>query len=342
MPKIQELVTKYSGGDLDPEHIIARYPWIAERNKSCILSPDSDGLLCGLFMAKYLGWKIVGYYDGKVLLIKNNASPTATNTVFLDMEICRRNVRSVGHHMVLLNKNHRPEIFENYENCIQPNILRGYDKNTQFQLKYPLATIHLLIAILGPKFALEIPKSAIAPLFFVDGTFNVLYLYPENVLNWLNFLGINKPESPLKQIFMHDHYTVYSQIEAMTEFFRKRDQFNIKGERGDKFIISGKDSAAKNIEQLSSGGYSITKDRKVKLINFLTLLSETTGWDFNAEDWPLDDLRKYQFTKSDFKSRKWTLSNRDFQKFIELNPLSWAITSGDNIEFTLEEPDRLS
>ena len=48
-----------------------------------------------------------------------------------------------------------------------------------------------------------------------------------------------------------------------------------------------------------------------------------------------------QFTKSDFKGRNWTIKKENYNKFIELNPLSWAMTSGDNIEFTQETPDKL-
>ncbi len=49
----------------------------------------------------------------------------------------------------------------------------------------------------------------------------------------------------------------------------------------------------------------------------------------------------YKFTKGDFLNKKWNLTNSNYNKFIELNPLSWAMTSGNNIEFTLEEPDNL-
>ena len=48
-----------------------------------------------------------------------------------------------------------------------------------------------------------------------------------------------------------------------------------------------------------------------------------------------------QFTKSDFVGRKWTITKKNYKEFIELNPLSWAMTSGLNIEFTIEEPDKL-
>lgn len=38
---------------------------------------------------------------------------------------------------------------------------------------------------------------------------------------------------------------------------------------------------------------------------------------------------------------KKTITIQTFKDFIEKNPLSWAMTSGDNIEYTLEEPDKL-
>jgi hypothetical protein len=48
-----------------------------------------------------------------------------------------------------------------------------------------------------------------------------------------------------------------------------------------------------------------------------------------------------QFTKSDFIKEDWTITIANYKKFIALNPLSWAMTSGNNIEFTKEYPDKL-
>ena len=48
-----------------------------------------------------------------------------------------------------------------------------------------------------------------------------------------------------------------------------------------------------------------------------------------------------QFTKSDFQSRKWTVKKDNWNKLMAINPLSWAMTSGLNIEFTIEKPDKL-
>lgn len=335
--KINELLSDYNP-QINYDEIFVKYPWIQNKQMKCILSPDSDGLLCGLLMSYFFSWEIVGYYDGKVLLIKNGISTHDDDVVFLDMEIFRAHVKSVGHHMVLLNKKSTPTSWNNFENCIQLNNLRSYDGKHDFQLKYPFATIHFLIALLSKVIKINMPQSAIAPLFFTDGTFKVLYAYPENVLNWLRFLRIDDPSNPLRNLFKHEHFTVYSQIEAMNIFFRKRDEFNIPGERGDKFVISNKETGLKNVVLEANGLYSIKESTAEKAKNFINLLSETTEWDFNLDKWTFSSFKGYHFTKGDFKGMGWTISSRDFNSFIERNPLSWAMTSGDNIEFTFENP----
>ncbi|MDX9759013.1 MAG: hypothetical protein RBU27_07625 [Bacteroidota bacterium] len=341
MAHIQELLAGRAN-ELNYSELLTRYPWIIRRNMNCILSPDSDGLLCGLFMSKYFGWKVVGYYDGKVMLLKDGVSTHDDNCAFLDMEIYRPHVKSVGHHMVLWNRKTQPlDWQQKYAGCIQPNLLRRYDGKNEFRLKYPLATIHLLIGIVGHVQSIRIPQSAIAPLFFVDGTFNVLYSYPENVLNWLNYLGIQNQDSPLRDIFMHEHYTVYSQIVAMDDFFRLRDTLNVTGERGDKFVISTKNSEIKNAEVDGHETFRITDKAKEKVEGFIRILSEATGWDYVQDHWTFSGLRGYSFSKSSFEAEGWRINNRTFDALLALNPLSWAMTSGANIEFTLENPSHL-
>lgn len=168
------------------KEVIKEYPWIVKRGQNCILSPDSDGLLCGLFMSNYLGWKIKGFYDGKILILDKNVS--AKDCVFLDVEIFRKEIKSVGHHMVLFNKNKKPRSWKNFENSIQPNIFRDYDAYKDFRLKYPLATIHMLMGIIGSITKIKIPVSAICPLLYTDGVFKNLFGYPENCIDWLKYL----------------------------------------------------------------------------------------------------------------------------------------------------------
>ncbi|MBI3616506.1 MAG: hypothetical protein HY211_08355 [Candidatus Omnitrophica bacterium] len=88
---------------VDYGRITQQHPWILTEGQQAVLSPDSDGFLCALFLSRYLKWKIVGFYDGKILLLQKGLS--AKKCVFLDMEIFRPDVRSVGQHMLLYNKN---------------------------------------------------------------------------------------------------------------------------------------------------------------------------------------------------------------------------------------------
>ena len=89
MSKIEELLANKLDV-IDYDALLQKYPWINERNRKCVLSPDSDGLLCGLFMAYARGWQIVGFYDDKVGLINNKYR--TDDLVFLDGEIFRPKV----------------------------------------------------------------------------------------------------------------------------------------------------------------------------------------------------------------------------------------------------------
>jgi len=182
MPSRIQRLLEGRDNKIDYDKLIEKFPFIIEKDINCILSPDSDGLLCGLLMSDFLNWKIKGFYDGKVLILENGVS--AKDCVFLDMEIFRKDIKSFGHHMLLLNKNSKPLSWVNFKNCIQPNNLREYDGLHDFRLKYPLATIHMLLGILGHKFNIKTSDDAIAPLFFTDGAFNVLFIVIPHSLLW--------------------------------------------------------------------------------------------------------------------------------------------------------------
>ncbi len=338
MSKIQELLLGKTD-QIDYEKIVKDYPWIIKKGQDCILSPDSDGLLCGLFMSTYLDWRIKGFYDGKVMLLDKNIS--TKDCVFLDMEVFRKDIKSVGHHMVQFNKRKKPSNWDNYKNCIQPNNLRDYDGYNNFRLKYPLATIHLLIGIIGSKIKFKIPETAIRALFFTDGTFNVLFKYPENVLNWLNYLRVNEEWNPLKDVFENEKYSVFSLMKAMDEFFRERDEISVIKERGDRLRISETDGLPTNMEK-HNNFYKINSKAKERIEKFIEILSNLTGWKYNQSSWTWGNLKLYKFTGGDFTGKKISLNNKTFEELLSKRPLTWAMTNGQNIEYTLEKPDKIT
>lgn len=322
---------------LDLDFIHKNYPWLAERGRNCIVSPDSDGLLCGLFMSHFLDWRIRGFYDGKILLLEHGFR--ALDCVFLDMEIFRKPVKSIGQHMLLYNVNAIPQIWSEFENCLSPNNLRGYDVRHTFRLKYPFGTIHLLLAILGRELQVKIARDAIPPLLFTDGTWMTLFRYMENALNWLTFLRADEQDTPLHQLFLNDHYSMHQVLVIMNEFLRKRDAISVSRERGDRIAITlrGGDGKPHNVEQVGST-YSAKTAAKERGEAFILLLSELTEWPYRPKDWAWANWDVYEFTKSEIAA---SLSGAKFNELLTKNPLSFAVTAGNRIEYTLEEPSKL-
>jgi len=332
MSKIQELLSGRTD-QIDYEKIVKDYPWIIKKGQNCILSPDSDGLLCGLFMSTYLDWRIKGFYDGKVMLLDKNVS--AKDCIFLDMEIFREEIRSVGHHMVQFNKNKKPSNWGNFNNCIQPNNFRNYDGYKDFRLKYPLATIHLLIGIVSSKIKLTIPESAICPLLYVNGVFKNLFGYPENCIDWLRYLGAETNQNKLYDIFFNEHYSIYNLMVALKDFFIQISEISENRDGNDKIKISNTKGELINLK-ISGKICELNKEERKKSEKFLEILSRLTKWNYKKENWQWDNLKIYRFSKSAIKP-----NNRNFEAMLAKKPISWAMTSGLAIEYTTDDKNIL-
>ena len=51
------------------EQTLKKHAWLFNKHSPLVLSPDSDGLLCGLVLTNIYGMKVQGFYDGKVLAL---------------------------------------------------------------------------------------------------------------------------------------------------------------------------------------------------------------------------------------------------------------------------------
>lgn len=170
-----------------------------------------------------------------------------------------------------------------------------------------------------------------------------LFQYTENSLNWIKFLNSEDVRNPLNKVFCNEHYSVYETMLAMDDFLRKRDSICAPREmgareRGDRLIISTV-GGPYNLNKAGES-YAINDDAKNRAEQFLKLLSDLTKWDYKDKDWIWGGMSIYNFTKDIF-SKRGRISNRDFENFIKSNPLSYALTSHQRIEYTLEKPDQL-
>lgn len=316
---------------IDYAAVIKKYPWLVQKDQNCVLSPDSDGLLCGLFASHFLNWKIRGFYDGKILLLEKGFQ--ARDCVFLDMEIFRKEIRSIGQHMVLFNKDRLPVNWENFDNCFSANNARGYDAKHNFPQKYPLGTIHLLLGVLGSVKNIKIPTTAICPLLYTDGTFKNLFNYPDNCLDWLRFLGVDKEESPLHAIFFNEHYSVSSLMVALNELFSELRLITGGKRGGDKIKISNGKGELVNFDKKNKSLDAATIEQ---VENFLKLLVDDTGWSYKPADWSWGNLSHFKFKKGTIKP-----SQGRYDQLIASNPVSLAMTSTLGIEYTLDPEDTI-
>ena len=312
---------------LDSQNIIQQHPWIASKNQSCVISPDSDGMLCALLMSHHLNWRIKGFYDGKVLLLEKGYNPQSV--IYLDVEIYRKNIRSIGQHMLLPNKKHLPNSWNNLQNCISANNLREFDAKHDFQNKYPFGTIHLLVAILGDVITLEKTQNIVAPLLYTDGTFKNIFGYPENSLSWFKFLQA-EDNAILKDIFFSQNTSLFQTMNLMKELF-----YNIKhigaGRGGEKIKISNVGGGQSvHIFNDKEQAY-ISQQESEKSEKILKMFGDMTGWRYNKKNWVWKNFQYFELTKRILEN---TTSFKKRNELLETNPLSFAITATNRIEYT--------
>ena len=276
--------------------------------------------MCGLLAAQFLNWQIVGYYDGKVLVIKDGLN--YEDCVFLDMEINRDQICSIGNHLIEYD-NHEPAR-RHFNNCIQPNIFRGFDGKHAFQRKYPFGTIHLQLGILQAAGVIDrLPKAAISPLLFVDGVGNNLFGYPENCLDWIDYLAINQPDHILYDFLCANKINFYEIMQHLTKFFATRDTYNATGYYDeDSFILGGRNlrtghkirlsDTKGNYINLAKHGelYDLHSVEATRVQGFIKEIADMMEWDDKPEQWTWQDLQMIKFNKGLLSSESSSAPNR--------------------------------
>lgn len=131
---------------LDYDSFAHRFPWLLQESRKMIISNDFDGFLCAQLLHHLLGWEIAGFYVGSSAIWYDREFPeeNLSNCVFVDIDINRNHIPSVGHH--LLKYSVTDQIPGHQRNSLNPNIERNMYAKDRFKQKYPLGTVHLLIA----------------------------------------------------------------------------------------------------------------------------------------------------------------------------------------------------
>ena len=142
--------------------ILQQHPWLESRGLPCVLGDDLDSIISGVLMHHLFEWKVVGFYEKyhRVWYLSDLTPKSLCDAVWLDLDISRRYIKSIGHHVLMERSgDHLPC----HVSSVNPNLIRGVTgqpgrgsasshgagcllcDGLRFPHKYPLGTIHFLL-----------------------------------------------------------------------------------------------------------------------------------------------------------------------------------------------------
>lgn len=198
---------------------LTRHSWLTDPGRPCVSSPDIDGLLCALMAGSILDWECVGFYDGnKITLWANPRRLVWPETVFLDVEILRPDVRSVGNHLLTFDADDAASLERSLPGIMNPNLWRGIHFHPDFPRKYPFGTLPILYCALAFRGLVQAEPCHLGALYYPDSGLENAMVYKDNALDWLRAMGAEDPSSPLAPLCrMVSGQTVYGTLKVLSK-----------------------------------------------------------------------------------------------------------------------------
>jgi len=148
-----------------------------------IIGNDLDSLLSAALLKDLFGWNVAAVYDYRTLWYDSDCQfiKNLKSGVYLavDLDIYRRSIPSIGHHILQLTAEDR---LEQHDQTLNPNFIFGVDCR-DFRSKYPLGTIHFLCWL----FEMELERRGELLCWLADSAYinAQTHRFRENVSNWL-------------------------------------------------------------------------------------------------------------------------------------------------------------
>lgn len=148
-----------------------------------IISPDIDGFISADFLSRKFGSTVVGTYDSYILCLADGINPE--DCLFVDCDMNRDNLVSIGNHMRLKNDNMSSRSFN-------PNI--HYDVK-RYSSKFPYATCYLISASIE----LDLSEADLQRMAYADSTLINMIKYSDNMQSWSSRLRHSDIEGIINQ-----------------------------------------------------------------------------------------------------------------------------------------------
>lgn len=309
------------GGDrmLDYDSFAQRFPWLLEESRSMIISNDFDGFLCAQLLHHALRWKIAGFYVRASAIWHDREFPEEklSDCVFVDIDINRTHICSVGHHV--LKYSAADQIPGHQRTSLNPNLERNVYAKDRWKQKYPLGTIHLLIAFYAHAgFPIPLPSADdyINLLWHTDSAAINTARYFDNVMDWLATLMPQGTSSPIDHLYDDlCSTTAYAFLHRLNRFWDMLSKDPYRYTRGQQPTITD----PSDMDQL---------ERLEKLLDFI---QRATGWG----NTPVVVPRQYRVLEG--TPDKDNVSQVGFNRVLSRDPFSYAIiaSSGKGIKYTI-------
>lgn len=138
--------------------------------------------------------------------------------MFLDVEILRPDVRSIGNHLLTFDADDALRLEQSYPGIMNPNLWRGIHFIPDFPRKYPFGTLPILYCALAFRGLIEAEPRHLGALYYPDSGLENAVIYKDNALDWLQAMGAEDPSSPLAPLCkMVSGQTIYGTLRALSK-----------------------------------------------------------------------------------------------------------------------------
>lgn len=311
--------------------------WVFTEGKNVIISPDPDGIICGLICGSLFGDKIIGTYDGICLTLKNGFDFYKDKIYCYDCEINMPNVKSIGNHYI---DDFAKGYLEYSDNMFNIGLYRGISAFTQ---KYPFGTCHFLYAYLYKK-GFELPNLTnenMIPFLHADGFHSNFSNYYENCREWFDYMGCYDTDNPLFGLI---NGNIGELDKLLNDFRRERDLLKWKTNRdGEDIKIYNKSNSMlyddERFKVTDSLLYSFTDEYIEKKKSFIRLVANKIGIQFIEENWDVfNDFKVIVFKDETIKPTKSQIK----EYFTKYNVLSCCQISTDKLVLTYDKEKKIN
>ncbi len=254
--------------------------------------------------------------------MKSGVDIGSGDVVFLDHDIYRREIPSVGHHMLQWQKD---ILLPGHEQSLNPNLLRGVTAE-EFGRKYPFGTLHLLLACHSawhPEWRetkLRLSRDFLPVLLNVDSAMQSAFTYLRNAMEWLEWMGGSEQDSPL---YPFCRLLLSVSPRRLLEWGIQFDEEMAGLGLGSGSPYTKRRAQAQRLDPTRPEDW----DHLVKLIRWLQSISP---WSLTMPEFPTlakqGELQIQGMSRESVKPTK-----RRFQEILEQEPFSYAIISkGEN------------